>query len=71
MRDQAVFQLECGRMLCGHLREMLDSEIFLGSNIEYMEGKGFFSRTFTVRGKSVDVNRVYNRVDTWLKGMGK
>jgi hypothetical protein len=43
----------------------------MGANIEYMEGKGFFSRIFVVRGKPVDVNRVYNRVDVWLKGMGK
>jgi len=71
MSDQAVFQLECGRLLCRSLREMLDSEIFMGANIEYMEGKGFFSRIFVVRGKPVDVNRVYNRVDTWLKGMSK
>ena len=71
MRDNTVFQIKCGRLLCGHLREMLDSEIFLGSNIMYLEGKGLFSRTFTIRGKLADVNRVYTRVDQWLKNLGE
>ena len=68
---QGHFQMEVGRLLWNHLREMLDSEIFLGANIQYQEGKGFFERTFTVKGDITDVNRVYNRVDTWMKGMGK
>lgn len=68
---QGHFQMEVGRLLWKPLREMLDSEIFLGANIEYQEGKGWLERTFIVKGDPVDVNRVYNRVDTWMKGMGK
>lgn len=68
---QGHFQLSAGRLLWNHLREMLDSEIFLGAKIEYLEGKGFFERTFVVKGDENDVNRVYQRVDHWLKGMGK
>lgn len=68
---QGHFQFEAGRFLWNHVREMLDSEIFLGARIEYQEGKGFFERTFTVKGEVTDVNRVYGRLDHWLKGMGK
>jgi hypothetical protein len=47
-----------GRFLCGTVRDYLNSERFMGRSIEFIESSGFLERTFTVRGKQEDVERV-------------
>ena len=42
--------IEVGILLYGHVREFLDREIYKGKKISYREGKGWLSRTFTIRG---------------------
>ena len=61
--------IHCGRLLWKHLREMLDSEIWTGTNIEYREGKGFWSRDFHIKGYPLDVHRVANRIRHWLNSV--
>jgi len=65
------FQLECGILLCGNLRDMLDSEKFNGRKIEYLEGRGWFSRVFTIKGDEPDITNIQDRINYWFQCMGK
>ena len=51
-------EFECGRLLCAGLREYLNRCKFLGMDISYMEGPGFLSRTFIIKGDRVDIAKV-------------
>lgn len=62
----AFFQMEVGRLLCRNVREMLESEKFCGRNINFIEGKGWISRTFTVRGAPSDIDAVRQRLSYYL-----
>jgi len=62
--------VEVGRLLCRHLRDMLDSEQFGGRDIRWREGSGWFSRIFTIRGNPKDVEAIRNRINHWIGAMG-
>ena len=54
-----------GRMLCGTLREYLDECKFKGMDIDYLEGKGWIERKFTIKGSDADVKRVGETINRW------
>ena len=60
------FVVNCGRLLCGDLREILESEKFSGRRIEWIEGRGVISRLFTVKGEEPDLSMIAERVRSWL-----
>jgi hypothetical protein len=59
------FEVEVGRLLCGDMREMLESEVFCGRPIRWREGKGWLSRTFVIVGPEAHVAQVKQRIDYW------
>lgn len=71
--QESGFEIEVGRLLCGDMRELLDSEVFCGRPIRWREGKGWFCRTFTVVGPKAHVQQLKERIDHWastLQQMG-
>ena len=64
-------RFEAGILLCRHVREMLESEIFCGRKIKYLEGRGWISRIFTITGEKSDVEAVYERLSFWKQGLGE
>lgn len=64
---QSSFEFEAGRLICGPIREMIESEIFYGSKIRYRESKGWFFRTFSIIGDAPDVTRLKSRLDHYKK----
>ena len=66
----AHFTVNAGRLYWKHLREMLDSEIWHGSQIQYREDKGFLSKNFHIKGQPADVNRIQRRITNWLANAG-
>ena len=65
------FSVEVGRLLCGNMRELLISEKFSGRNIEWIEGRGWVSRLFTIKGNCEDVEKIRERIEYWMKCMEK
>jgi hypothetical protein len=68
--DKDYFTVEMGRLLWKPLRDMLDSEIWTGTDIEYREGTGILSKVFHIKGRPADVHRVKNRIQEWIKNHG-
>lgn len=68
--DKDYFSIDLGRIYWKHLREMLDSEIWTGTDIEYREGSGILSKVFHIKGSPADVHRVKNRIQEWVKNHG-
>ena len=60
---EASFEFEAGRLICGHVREMLESERFYGRKIRFREGRGWISRTFSIAGDEADVRAVVSRLE--------
>lgn len=65
------FDVVVGWGMRRHMRDLLESEQFVGSSIEYREGKGWFTRVFTIKGNEEDVDRVQARIKHWMKCMGE
>lgn len=47
---KAVLTFEAGILLCGQIRELLLNLRFRGHELEWREGRGWFSRSWTVKG---------------------
>lgn len=60
-----VYRYEVGRLLCGNVRELLESEIFEGRKIRYREGRGWIERVFEVAGE--DAEKTHSRLSHYLK----
>lgn len=56
------FRVEVGRLLCGSMRDMLESEKVCGRDIRWHESSGFISRTFTIAGAPKDIAAIETRV---------
>ena len=65
------FRITVGRLLCSKLRDFLDNEIFRGKKIRWREGRGWIEREFSVIGDAADINAVAERINNWVKAMGK
>lgn len=66
MRETS-FDFEVGRLICGHVREILESEKFHGRRIRFREGNGWFSRTFSIAGDETDVSAVMRRLEYYKR----
>jgi hypothetical protein len=64
------FEIEVGRLLLDDIRGIIQREKFKGRDIEFIEGKGFFTRDFVVKGNRADVREVKKRIDKLIKSMG-
>lgn len=64
-QQEVGFEVEVGRLLCGDMRDMLESEVFCGRPIRWREGKGWLSRTFCIVGPAAHVAQVKQRIDYW------
>lgn len=51
----AVVKYDVGRILCRHVRGYLDTQKFLGRDIDWLESDGWLSHTFTIKGDDADV----------------
>lgn len=67
---EARFNFTAGRLICRHVREMLEDEVFSGRPIRWREGRGWIERQFTVVGPISHVEQVRERMFHWLRGMG-
>lgn len=56
------FTFECGRLLCGKVRNFLEQAKFEGLDIEFYESSGFISRTFAVKGSPEHVKLIYSQL---------
>lgn len=63
----AHMTITAGRMLCKHIRQFLDSEMFKGRSIEYLESKGLIERDFIIKGSDTDVLHIKRVFDVWVK----
>ncbi len=59
--------LTVGRMLCGQVRDFLESCKFKGMDIEYLESSGWLERDFTVKGSNDDIIAVHQSFKDWMK----
>jgi len=64
-------QCEVGRAICRHMRDLLEGEKFSGTQIDWHEGSGWFSRVFTIKGPEADVDRVEIRIRHWFNCMNE
>lgn len=48
-----------GRLLCGEVRDFLNSLAFKGFDISYHESKGFIEREFIIKGEKEDLRKIY------------
>ena len=63
MKPDASFEFGAGRLICRHVRDILESEQFSGRNIRFRESSGWFFRTFTIVGEESDVDAVRSRLE--------
>ena len=61
--QRAILKIHVGRLVCGYLRNELESLRFQGVEIEWIEGKGLLDRPFTIRAPRPVVEGIY----TWLQ----
>jgi len=54
--------ITAGRLLCSDVRDYLESRKFLGADIKWIEGKGFFERDFTVKGDDEEILKLVELV---------
>lgn len=65
--SKASMKMEIGRLLCGQVRDFLNSCKFNGMDIDYIEGSGILSKTFTVKGNAHDMVIVHRSLVEWSK----
>jgi len=63
MSDTNRFTLEVGRFRCGAMRDHLEQFRNLGYSIQWSEGRGLFSREFSVWGNDDHIRYIYG----WLQ----
>ena len=61
----AHFTYEVGRLYCGEVRNFLNKCKFQGLDIDFIEGSGWLSREFTVKGSDEAISRVYKCIEDW------
>lgn len=61
------FRFECGRLLCGQIREFLKDQIFMGKKIQYRESSGFVTRTFTIVGNADDITEIGGAIESFCE----
>lgn len=54
-----TLQFTAGRLLCGKVRNFLNGCRLAGLDINWFEGKGFFTRTFIGSGNEEDILYIY------------
>lgn len=69
--SESSFEIEVGILLVSNIREVLESEQFHGSKIRFREGKGWFSRTFSVKGETNDVYAIRSRLEYYTAQFNK
>jgi len=61
------FRVLAGALVRKNVRTLLDSEIFYGRDIRWMEDKGWLESVFRVRGEYNDSKAVENRLEEYIK----
>jgi hypothetical protein len=68
-KPMATARFEAGRLLCGHVRDYLAVSKLKGKDINWHEGSGWISRTFTIHGPQDDVLPVYRGLVRWAEDL--
>ena len=55
-------------MACGRIREFLRRQRFLGMQIEWFEGRGWFEREWIVRGDARHLEIIQRSILAWAEG---
>jgi hypothetical protein len=62
-----IIEYEVGRLYCSDVRRYLDQAKFMGADIDYMESKGFLSRSFVIKGSESSVAAAKRDIDRWIE----
>lgn len=60
---------EIGILYCGSVRDFLQRCKWEGMDIEWYEGKGWFSRLWIIRGAISDLQTVHASLERWKNGV--
>jgi len=60
-----VYEFEAGVLLCGQIRDFLEECRFKGMDIQWREGKGWFERTWVIKGNDEHVRQVVRALHKW------
>jgi len=60
---KAKLTFEIGRLYISSFRDFLNKCKFDGMNIEFIEGGGWFSREFHIKGESSDLEHIKKEVE--------
>lgn len=63
----ASFTFTAGIMLCGKIREYLESRRFEGVDFEWREGRGWIEREWIIRGAPAAVQLIQGDMKAWVK----
>lgn len=61
--DKKILRREVGILLCGQFRDFLEFKKLEGLDIEWLEGRGWLSRVFSVKGNADDLRRIKRVID--------
>lgn len=62
-----VFEFTAGILLCCQVRDYLEGLQFKGKHIEWREGRGWFERSFIIKGTPEHVAEVRTLITLWGK----
>lgn len=65
--DDGIYTIkfQCGRLLCGAVRDFLNECKFKSADIDFIETSGFFDRTFIIKGKLEILKAVKKTITNW------
>jgi len=67
MKSIGKITIEVGILLCSQVRNFLNECKFNGMNIEFIEGSGWVSRDFHIKGDANDIIKIKKSLDSWAE----
>lgn len=61
--SQATLTFTAGRLVCGHIRDMLNQAKFLWPDVSYYESSGWLERNFIIKGDAEHVAIIKRNLD--------
>lgn len=66
-KGHASLTFTAGILLCGKIREYLESRRFEGFDFEWREGRGWIEREWIIRGTPTAVRLIHGDIKAWVK----